>query len=112
MVRRELAGELALRAIYMSVAYDGEAGRLLAEYTRKLLEKTNTRKPYEYRLVYCRKCKEYSPVGISRSIRLRKGSLVFHCAICGATYRMPYRRTRRVRRVRARSARKAYYAPS
>ena len=96
MTRRELAGELALRAIYMSVAYNGDVGRLLAEYARKLLEKTNTRKPYEYRLIYCRKCKKYSPVGISRSVRLRKGSLVFHCAICGSTYRMPYGGTRRI----------------
>ncbi|BBE42973.1 hypothetical protein [Conexivisphaera calida] len=112
MARRELAGDLALRAIYMSVAYGGEAGRLLAEYARKLLEKTNTRKPYEYRLIYCRKCKEYSPVGISRNVRLRKGSLVFHCAICGATYRMPYRGTQRIRGIPAHDARKAYYAPS
>ncbi|MGC9189208.1 MAG: hypothetical protein ACP5GG_00565 [Conexivisphaera sp.] len=112
MGRRELASKMALSAIYMSVAYGGEAGRLLAEYARKLLEKTNAKKPYEYRLIYCRKCKEYSPVGISRSVRLRRGSLVFHCAICGATYRMPYRGTQRVRGILAHGARKAYYAPS
>ncbi len=97
MARRELARELALRAIYASFSYGGEAGRLLARYAKELLEGANARKPYEYRLVFCRKCKEYSPVGVSRSVRLRRGSLVFHCAVCGATYRRPYKGSRALR---------------
>ncbi|MFP3282559.1 MAG: 30S ribosomal protein S19e [Nitrososphaeria archaeon] len=90
MRRRDIVRALALDALYRSAAYGGDAGELLARYAGRLLEKGNVRKPYEYRLVYCRKCKGYSPIGVSRSVRLRNGNLVFRCSLCGATYRVPY----------------------
>nr|CCC55637.1 Rnase P, protein component 4 [uncultured archaeon] len=85
---RRLVLAVATDALYGSARRGGEAGELLAGYARELLEKAGLRRPYEYRLIFCRKCKRYSPIGVTRSVRVRRGRIVFHCSLCGATYRV------------------------
>lgn len=72
-----------------ALAHSGEEGlaAIKASYAKRIFEKANIKKPYEYRLIYCRKCKKISPIGISRRIRLRKGRIVFRCEICDGVYR-------------------------
>lgn len=68
-----------------------EASKINAYYARRLLEKARARKPYEYRLLFCRRCKAYSPIGLSRTIRLRRKRIIYTCRVCGGVYRRPLR---------------------
>lgn len=104
MRRGRLVRSVALDALYLSARYGGEPGELLARYARELLEKAGERKPYEYRLVYCRKCKRYSPVGVTRSVRLRRGYVVLRCEVCGSISRVWYGGAAARRRGRAHKA--------
>jgi ribonuclease P protein subunit RPR2 len=58
-----------------------------AVVARKLRLKTRARAPYELRLLFCKKCKQFSPPVVSTSIRVRKGWLVIRCHRCGGVYR-------------------------
>ena len=84
---RKVAVDALVDAATLAYPGEEELAAIKASYAKHILEKANIKKPYEYRLVYCRKCKKISPIGVSRSIRLRRGRIVVHCEICGRVYR-------------------------
>ncbi len=58
---------------------------------RRIYEKIRERQPYELKLLFCKKCKSYSPPMLSKRIRIRNGMILYTCGRCGATYRIPFK---------------------
>lgn len=59
-----------------------------ARLARRIAMKFNINQPYELKLLFCKRCKSYSPPIYGKTIRLRKGRLVFTCKVCGSKYRL------------------------
>jgi ribonuclease P protein subunit RPR2 len=58
---------------------------------RRITMKFNMKQPYELRLLFCKKCKSYSPPVFGKTIRVRNGKLVFTCRVCGSKYRLIFK---------------------
>ncbi|MFP3132543.1 MAG: RNase P subunit [Nitrososphaeria archaeon] len=58
---------------------------------RRITMKFNIKQPYELKLLFCKKCKSYSPPVFKKTIRVRKGKLVFTCMVCGSKYRLIFK---------------------
>ena len=84
-IRREL--ERWTYAAARSVESDPALAEKQASNARKLRLRSRVRPPYELKLFFCKKCKEFSPPPGYSSIRVRNGWLVMRCSKCGGIYR-------------------------
>ncbi|MEM3196724.1 MAG: hypothetical protein QXY52_06900 [Conexivisphaerales archaeon] len=57
----------------------------------RITMKFRIKRPYELKLLFCKKCKAYSPPIYSKTIRVRKGKLIFTCKKCGSVYRVKFK---------------------
>lgn len=62
-----------------------------AELARRIALKFRIRQPYELKLLFCKKCKEYSPPVYFKTVRVRGGKIIFKCKKCGSVYRIPFK---------------------
>ena len=62
-----------------------------ARLANRISLKFRIKQPYELKLLFCKKCKAYSPPLYDNTIRIRKGKLIFTCTKCGSVYRIPYK---------------------
>ena len=84
LIRNEIEGWTYASA--SSLSSNPELAERQAFIAKKLRLRSRLRPPYELKLLFCKKCKEFSPPGTS-TIRLRKGWLVIKCSKCGKIYR-------------------------
>jgi ribonuclease P protein subunit RPR2 len=75
-----------------SLESDPSLAEKQAQNARKLRLRSRVRSPYELKLLFCRKCKEFSPPPKYSSVRVRNGWLVVRCFKCGGVYRKKLRR--------------------
>ncbi len=78
----------------ISQAYNDPSSSLSerqAKLASRIALKFRIKQPYELKLLFCKRCKEYSPPIYFKTIRLRKGKLVFTCKKCGSVYRIPFK---------------------
>ena len=62
-----------------------------AKLARRISMKFNLAQPYELKILFCKKCKSYSPPVFGKTIRVRDGRLVFTCKVCGSKYRLVFK---------------------
>jgi len=62
-----------------------------AELAKRITMKFNMDQPYELKLLFCKKCKSYTPPVFGKTIRVRNGKLVFTCKVCGSKYRFVFK---------------------
>jgi RNase P subunit RPR2 len=86
--------EAWIKSSEINVFSDMTIARKQAEFASIIQKKARLKKPYELNLLFCKKCKRFSPPAVSSSIRLRNGMLVINCRLCGKIYRRPFIRTR------------------
>jgi len=84
LIRKEI--ERWAYASARSLETDPNLAERQAKMARKLRLRSRLTPPYELKLLFCKKCKEFSPPGLS-TIRIRKGWLVIKCSKCGRIYR-------------------------
>ena len=53
----------------------------------KLRLRSRVKPPYELKLFFCKRCKEFSPPPKYSTVRIRNGWLVVRCLRCGGIYR-------------------------
>jgi ribonuclease P protein subunit RPR2 len=90
MIEKGLAAKETERWTYAAARSALVNPRLAEEQAimaKRLRLRRRVKAPYELKLLFCRKCKKYSPLGISSTIRLRKGWLVIRCSLCERVYR-------------------------
>ena len=78
---------LAVSVIFEAARSTGEnrleIAKLQSLYAKRILEKARLRKPYEYKLFFCKKCKRFSPIGVTRRVRIRRKRVILFCELCG-----------------------------
>jgi ribonuclease P protein subunit RPR2 len=84
-VRREM--ERWTYAAARSVEGDPELAERQARNALKLRLRARVKPPYELKLFFCRKCKEFAPPPRHSTVRIRNGWLVIRCKKCGGIYR-------------------------
>lgn len=91
-----LAGEISAwaRASVATLRSDPELAEKQAKMAISLQKKARLKKPYELKLLFCRRCKRFSPPSERSTTRLRNGYIVRRCAECGAASRTGYVRQR------------------
>lgn len=62
-----------------------------AKLANRIALKFRMKQPYELKLLFCKRCKAYSPPIYGKTIRVRRGKLVFSCKKCGSVYRIPFK---------------------
>ncbi len=78
----------------MMQAYHDPSSKLSekqAKLANRIALKFRMNQPYELKLLFCKRCKEYSPPVYFKTIRVRKGKLIFTCKKCGSVYRIPFK---------------------
>jgi ribonuclease P protein subunit RPR2 len=75
-----------------SLEGDSSMAEKQAKNARKLRLRSRVRPPYELKLFFCKKCKEFSPPPKYSTVRIRKGWLVIRCSRCGGVYRKKLKR--------------------
>nr|CCC55689.1 Rnase P, protein component 4 [uncultured archaeon] len=83
----------AVRFLVQEVYKDPQSGlsELQAHLARRMAQKFRLKMPYELRILFCKKCKAYSPPIFGKTIRIRKGRIIFTCLRCGKKYRLFYK---------------------
>jgi ribonuclease P protein subunit RPR2 len=84
-IRREV--EKWAYASARSLESDPKMAEKQALNAKKLRLRSRVRSPYELKLLFCKKCKEFSPPPKYSTIRIRNGWLVIRCSRCGGIYR-------------------------
>ena len=67
-----------------------ELSQRQASIARRISTKYKIRMPYNFRMVFCKKCKSFIAPGINSRIRLGRASVKsirISCNLCGHTYR-------------------------
>jgi ribonuclease P protein subunit RPR2 len=85
VIRREV--EKWTYAAARSLESDPKMAEKQALNAKKLRLRSRVRSPYELKLFFCKKCKEFSPPPKYSTIRVRDGWLVIRCSKCGGVYR-------------------------
>ncbi|MGC8557707.1 MAG: hypothetical protein ACP5NC_01775 [Nitrososphaeria archaeon] len=62
-----------------------------ADLAKRIVLKFRMKQSYDLKLLFCKKCKAYSPPLYSKTIRVRRGRLIFRCKNCGSVYRIPFK---------------------
>ncbi len=78
--------DLAMAAM-KNLEVDPELAELQARLAQKIRLKARVRQPYELRILFCKKCKDFAPPPLFSKIRIKKGWLEFRCLKCGKVYR-------------------------
>ena len=78
--------DLALLSL-RNVEEDLELAELQARLARKIRLKSRVKEPYELKILFCKRCKEFAPPPLFSKIRIRKGWIEFRCLKCGGVYR-------------------------
>jgi len=72
-----------------TIMLNSELAELQAKTASNIQKRFRLRKPYSLKMLFCKKCKKFSPP-ISKSIyRIRKKVLIVSCGQCGMIYRRP-----------------------
>ena len=69
---------------------DPELSQRQASIARRISSKYKIRMPYDFRIVFCKKCKSFIAPGLNSRIRLGRTSVKsirISCNLCGHTYR-------------------------
>jgi ribonuclease P protein subunit RPR2 len=85
IIRREV--EKWTYAAARSLESDPKLAEKQALNAKKLRLRSRVRSPYELKLFFCKKCKEFSPPPDYSTVRVRNGWLVIRCSRCGGVYR-------------------------
>jgi ribonuclease P protein subunit RPR2 len=88
-IKREM--ERWTYAAARSVERDPELAERQARDALKLRLRARVKPPYELKLFFCKKCKEFAPPPASSTVRVRNGWLVIRCKECGGVYRKKLR---------------------
>jgi len=62
-----------------------------ADLAKRIVLKFRMNQPYDLKLLFCKKCKAYSPPLYGKTIRVRRGRVIFRCKNCGSVYRIPFK---------------------
>ncbi len=83
----------AVRFLLQEVYRDPQSqlSEMQARLAKRIVQKFRMKMPYELRILFCRKCKAYSPPIFGKTIRVRKGRIIFTCLRCGKKYRLFYK---------------------
>jgi len=84
-IRREI--ERWTYAAVRSVEGDSQLAEKQARNALKLRLRSRVKPPYELKLFFCKRCKEFSPPPKYSTVRVRDGWLVVRCLRCGGVYR-------------------------
>jgi ribonuclease P protein subunit RPR2 len=74
-----------------SLESDPKLAERQALNARRLRLRSRVKSPYELKLFFCKKCKEFSPPPKYSTVRIRGGWLVIKCSKCGGIYRKKLR---------------------
>ncbi len=58
---------------------------------RRVALKFKLRQPYELKLLFCKRCKAYSPPIYGKTVRVRRGRIIYTCLRCGKKYRLIFK---------------------
>ena len=73
-----------------NIKSDPKLAQKHAFLAKRISTRYKIRMPYEYRILFCKKCKSFIPPGIKSKIRLGRTSVKsirVTCNFCGHTYR-------------------------
>jgi len=68
-----------------------EIANIQADIASSIQKKTRANKSLELKLLYCKKCKKFSPLLLTSKVRIRNKILLISCFRCGKIYRHPLR---------------------
>ena len=88
-LRAEALARMARMVRLAVAAGDAPVAQRYAEAARRMGTRYRIRMPYEMRMIYCKRCKEFIPPGRGSRIRLGSGPRAIRvtCMRCGHTYR-------------------------
>lgn len=66
-----------------------ELAELQAKTALNVQQRFRLRKPYSLKILFCKKCKKFSPPISKSTYRIRNKVLVVSCGRCGTIYRRP-----------------------
>lgn len=92
-MKRRLRAEALARMAHMvrlaAAAGDAPVAQRYAKVARRMGTRHRVRMPYEMRMLFCKRCKEFIPPGRGSRIRLgsRPRAIRITCMRCGHTHR-------------------------